>query len=60
MVAMVAMANALREVRMSESFYYRYEAKGIQGWILATDKPASSRCTLTSGQPLRRATGPIG
>ncbi len=23
---------------MSESFYYRYEAKGIQGWILATDK----------------------
>ena len=23
---------------MSEDFYYRYEAKGIQGWILATDK----------------------
>jgi hypothetical protein len=23
---------------MSENFYYRYEAKGIQGWILATDK----------------------
>jgi len=23
---------------MSESFYYRYEAKGIQAWILATDK----------------------